>query len=143
MVHFPAQARKINEIHPTKISYTSGNGNPEKTYIFSKIYISGNGKPQKTFYISGNRSPEKTSYILGSKFPNLKNQKKLLWKNSLSSRKRNFLVPGFKKKTFYTSGGTFEAWKSNKKLFFRTTNLSLSRLLLSCKALNNASIIDI
>ena len=100
MVHFPAQARKINEIHPTKISYTSGNGNPEKTYIFSKIYISGNGKPQKTFYISGNRSPEKTSYILGSKFPNLKNQKKLLWKNSLSSRKRNFLVSGFKKKLF-------------------------------------------
>ena len=76
-MHVPAQARKINEIHPNKISYTSGNGNPKKTYIFSKIYISGNGKPQKTFYISGNRSPEKT-YILGSKFPSLKNEKNLL-----------------------------------------------------------------
>ena len=50
-----------NKKNPSeKISYASGNGNPEKTsYIFSKENcsdISGNGKLPKFFYISGNRT---------------------------------------------------------------------------------------
>ena len=53
-LHFPAQARK--KIHSGKVSYTSGNGNSEKTsHMFSKesfSYNSGNGNPEKKFYIS-------------------------------------------------------------------------------------------
>ena len=45
-------------VHPEKISYTSGNGSPEKTsYIFSKesfYYILGNRNLEKIIYISGN-----------------------------------------------------------------------------------------
>ena len=35
-LHFSAQARKIKEIHPRKISYTSGNGSPKKFRVFSQ-----------------------------------------------------------------------------------------------------------
>ena len=46
---------KNKKIHPEKISHTSGNGNPEKTYhIFSKenfSYISGNGNPKKSLIV--------------------------------------------------------------------------------------------
>ena len=45
---------------PEKISYTSGNKNPEKTsYIFSKesfCYTPGNENPGKIPYILGNRT---------------------------------------------------------------------------------------
>ena len=50
-LYFSAQAWKIKKIHPEKISYISGNGNPERnsfifSYIFSKesfLYIPGKG----------------------------------------------------------------------------------------------------
>ena len=49
---------KFEKIHSGKVSYTSGNGNPEKiSHMFSKesfSYNSGNGNPEKTFYISRN-----------------------------------------------------------------------------------------
>ena len=55
---FSVQAQKIKEIHLRKISYTLGNGNPEKiSYIFAKENfsdISWNRNPQKILYISGN-----------------------------------------------------------------------------------------
>ena len=35
-LHFLPQARKIKEIHSRKISYSSGNENPEKFLIFSQ-----------------------------------------------------------------------------------------------------------
>ena len=45
-MHLSVQAQKIKQILSEKISYTSGNGNPEGTpYIFSKegcSYILGN-----------------------------------------------------------------------------------------------------
>ena len=47
-LHFSPQVRKIKEIQPGKISFTSRNGNREKFLIFSQ-----KKKPQKTFYISG------------------------------------------------------------------------------------------
>ena len=48
-LHFSLQAGKIKEIHPWKISYASGNRNPEKiSYI-----LLGFGKKEKSFYISG------------------------------------------------------------------------------------------
>ena len=53
------------KIHPKKISYISGNRNPEKTSIFSKESFS---------CTSGNRNPEKKS----SCFVKCKPQKKLL-----------------------------------------------------------------
>ena len=52
------QAQKTKKIHPEEISYTSGNGNPDKvSYIFSKenfSYISENRNPEKILYVSGN-----------------------------------------------------------------------------------------
>ena len=48
---FKLKLEKENKIHPGKISYISGNGNPKLiSYIFSKescFYISGNGNPKK------------------------------------------------------------------------------------------------
>ena len=50
-LHFSVKAREIKKIHPEKISYTSGNRNPEKTsYIFLQ---------RKLFLCFGKRSPEK------------------------------------------------------------------------------------
>ena len=47
-LHVSPQARKVKEIHPGKISHTSGNRNPEK--ISS---VSGNENSKKASYISG------------------------------------------------------------------------------------------
>ena len=51
---FSPSKKNKNKIHPDKLSYTSGNGNPEKTsYIFLKesfSHILENGNP-KTFFI--------------------------------------------------------------------------------------------
>ena len=66
-VHFSAQAQKNKKIHPEKISYTSGNKNLEKPYIFSKESFS---------YILENRNPEKILDIAGSSFQSSKNEKK-------------------------------------------------------------------
>ena len=78
-LHFSHQAQEIKEIHPRRMFYTSGNGNPEKIYyIFPKeqlSYISGNGKPEFFFFVLGKASPEKPSYISASNFPRLKNEK--------------------------------------------------------------------
>ena len=55
---FQSKPKKYKIIHPEKISYTSGNGNPEKnSCVFSKescSYVSGKGNPEKCFYILGN-----------------------------------------------------------------------------------------
>ena len=81
-VHFSAQAQKNKKIHPEKISYTSGNKNPEKTYIFSKESFS---------YILENRNPEKILDISGSSFQSSKNGKKIpLLKCFLYFEKWNF-----------------------------------------------------
>ena len=52
-LHFLPQARKIKNIHPRKIFYTSGNKNPEKSscsfYKESFSCISGNRNPEKIF----------------------------------------------------------------------------------------------
>ena len=52
-LHFSPKAGKIIEIHPGKISYASGEENPEKTSnIFSKescSYIFRNGNSKKDF----------------------------------------------------------------------------------------------
>ena len=78
-LHFSHQAQEIKEIHPRRMFYTSGNGNPEKIYyIFPKeqlSYILGNGKPEFFFFVLGKASPEKPSYISASNFPRLKNEK--------------------------------------------------------------------
>ena len=51
---FSPSTKNKKKIHPDKLSYTSGNGNPEKTsYIFlneSFSHILENGNP-KTFFI--------------------------------------------------------------------------------------------
>ena len=93
--HFSPQAREVKEIDSRKISYTSGNGNPEKLLVFSKKKVVLTFQEMETWkklYISGNRSPEKTSYILESNFPCSKNQKKLF-----IFHKRNFLASSLRK----------------------------------------------
>ena len=54
-MHFLSQARKVEEMHPEKISYTSGKRNPEKKLYFSQkkavlmFWENGNRKELFTF----------------------------------------------------------------------------------------------
>ena len=122
-----------------------------KSYILSKesiCYISGNGTlhfsgqtweikvhPKKIYCTSGNRSPKKLKFSQKKAviiFQETETLKKLIFQEMWTLKKVYYISGSEKelsslklKKTFYTSGGTFKAWKSNKKLFFSTTNLLL------------------
>ena len=93
---------KITKIHPKKISYFSGNGNPEKTsYICSKesfSYISRNLNPEKMLYIFSKKTflifQETELYSPKTKkFPEGTSELEIF----LYFRKWNFLSPRLKK----------------------------------------------
>ena len=111
------------------------------------FYISESKNRGKIPYILGNGTflylrKRITFYISGSKFPSSKNRKKNTLKKFLIIREIGLSSPKLKKLLIFQER-TCKGRKSNKKLFFRTTNLLICIheslvIFFSYKAFNSA-----
>ena len=105
---------------PRKISYTSGNGNPEKaSFIFSK---------ESFYYILGNGNHEKLFYISERNFPCSKNEKDLLLKSFLFFKEMDFSSHKLKR-TSYISETNLQGLKIIN-LFFKYKRTRKNLLIL-------------